>query len=284
LALQAKFPFEFMFKIDEPPPPEALQRVVDTKEPGMLLAQGDLIVYRDGNRNGKLDTQTYTRQSPDEILASSRDSQSFTSGDMTTEISYSLEYANRKFEPLQSHGALWESAPPDLLDSYRRLEPGYNLVRDIYRHSKTNNLSDTNETARVPLDTSIPLVLRADINPDVLCEELCWAEGTYREPGRDPTTFACPADPTDLPGVDARAQYDIQTESQKSWSYADGQTSYGGSDDCWEESTGRRFYKWTRTSEQGCAGTQIDCVYTQDALPAGAALPCIAYRPSESNQ
>jgi hypothetical protein len=218
---------------------------------GSLHAEGQLIVYRDGNANGKLDSRTFTRPSPDQILASSDEAGSA--------LQYTIEYVNRKVEPdpksrdaeLLAHSGL-------LLD----LEAGYNLIRFAL---------PSQQSERVANDTSIPIELSENpYEQRLLCEQWC----------ERPDDFVCPLDPADLPAVDSRAaQYDSKDQSTKSWLYYDGSRTYLGDEGCYQSPSGTYSYEWYRSTCEGCMCTGSQCKYQSDTLPEGATLPCSTYAP-----
>jgi hypothetical protein len=131
------------------------------------LALGHLVVYRDGNHDGKLELRSGTESSPDRVLGASSYWRSSPFGPQSNTTSYEFFYAD---------------APTAALAA------GFTLLRiPVDANGQQSNSDDS----AVPLDTQIEIVL--DSRPVVAtmnCGEICH---------QSPYTFPCPADPSDLP-------------------------------------------------------------------------------------
>jgi hypothetical protein len=248
LELESEFPLRFTLNLSEPPPLEVLHTPWSGFKPS-LYGSGQFVVYRDGNANGKLDASRFDKPSPDQLLAASAIGQYPAQRGAT----YTVEYVDRVPEFDGSAGGHSENL-------YDYLEPGYNLVQTDPSWDKPK---------RLPERASIELVLNErPILEQWLCTQFC----------AKPADFDCPADPADLPAVDARAEYNFTSDSDRGWYYVAGSQTILGNTHCQEQfESGARYFEYNESTCEGCTCENRRCAYWADKLPTGAQLPCASY-------
>jgi hypothetical protein len=263
--LEGEFPAKFELDLTEPPPPEALAVALGDGFDPMWMAQGQLVVYRDGNSNGKLDESTFAKPSPDQLLGLG--ARTYYSG---PEPRYIIQYIERR-PVLDERRARWNiSSVTGTVDEtqlrwyaqqYDYLRAGYNLVQ-VDEHWENYE--------RLPNDTAVSLVIEANIAPLSLCQEVC----------QKPDDYECPANPSDLPAPEPSAWSDFDDGIDRSWYFEDAEVSVQLGTHCTLDENDRETYEYWRSECRGCVCPSIHCVYRREQLPAGVELPCQKFRPT----
>src|SRR5262249_23919984 len=102
LDLTTDFPAAFSVELDEPPPEQALFTPWSGEgaDPGTKQAGGELIVYRDGNHNGRLDRHDLDERSPDQVLGVGW---GITPSGVSQHHRYQIQYLSGDFHPKDPH-------------------------------------------------------------------------------------------------------------------------------------------------------------------------------------
>ncbi len=240
-----QFPAQFTLNLSAPPPRQALATPLANYFEPRVMADGQLVVYRDANANGVLDLSTFAEPSTDEVL-------SVSAGPSLPALDrqHSIQYIER--EPLfddaaaRADGFLGDAS---YVHQYDYLEPGYNLV--------AVNAAGTS-FKRLPEDE--PISLRLDANPwsrQALCQEYC----------QKPDDYECPADPADLPRTDKRSEYESDDTAGNSWHFTDGTRFVQGGESCSIGPSGVPAYEYWRLDCDGCVCESLRCNYEHHELP-----------------
>jgi hypothetical protein len=145
--VKPKFPARFQLEVIEPPPKEALRPRPDGLPGGWNAAI--LVLYRDGNHNGKLDMRTGDLATDDEVLGVSDNGTQSIFPDPSFSVTYTIYYSD---------------APLDKLE----LDAGFTLVR--FEHT-SDGCGGTIQN--VDLDTEIPIPISNEPKVRTLnCKEL----------------------------------------------------------------------------------------------------------------
>ncbi|HKP56344.1 MAG TPA: hypothetical protein VJV78_06480 [Polyangiales bacterium] len=265
--LKSEFPVKFTLELTEPPPPEALaMSLMDFFEP-KFMASGELVVYRDGNSNGKLDMSTFAHASPDQLLAVSALS-AWTRGNADVFVEYIerpvvFDEQRARSTNLGGTPGADEAALQRYAHSYDYLEPGYNLTRLV-----TDGYMLSYE--RLPDDTEISLVLDEDLPvQQKLCQQIC----------RKPDDAGCPSSPEDFPPMEAGAWISGDDETALSWYSGGAARAVDGGYFCSIDEFGNHTIEYYRSECQGCVCEVVQCLYRREELGPDVQLPCRSYQP-----
>jgi hypothetical protein len=233
-----RFPSAFTLELTAPPPPEAIWE----EEDGLQKAEGTLVVYRDGNGNGKLDPTTDSAASPDEVL----------SNDLQHSHGLSSEDSN-------ASGQTW-GYEVWYLDRPRK----YSDMLDL--HSGFNVLEYQSYGARVATEIALELLPTAELQAQ-LCANECVLQTYANE---------CPASAADLPAAPAGATSGF-AQSGRAWVWENGADGFGYQAQLCIVGRGGYSYSWSRTIADGCSERQFAwCHYGPTPEPAPD-WPCEAF-------
>jgi hypothetical protein len=238
-----KFPSAFELELAEPPPLEALY-----DHSGGKLADGVLVVYRDGNGNNKLDSRADTSPSPDELLHS---------GSYFSITSDSPETSTRPSE----YDVVYTDRPVKAgIGEPTDLQAGYNIVSRTYRGGTI-----------VGLQTETEVELELFPTP-ALQGQLCDTECIIL----DLTPFDCPESPADLPSRPDTAQSGYRQTGQ-AWVWEEGRDRFVFEASLCVENAGNYSFSWERTYGEGCLQRrQVACNYGPLPQPPSN-WPCETY-------
>jgi hypothetical protein len=240
VAITPQFPSAFELDITAAPPEEAMY---DAAEGGLRKAEGSIVVYRDGNGNGRLDPHPAGASSPDEVLS----------------------------------GELWDPGVLQSVDPRTTTRPwGYQVWYLSSAHEWTPEFSLHAGYNLLAWKEAITPVSELDIEllpTPALWTQLCTNECVTNEL----TPFECPASPAALPTRPdgALAGY---VANGKGWVWSDGPNGYGyEARNCTRSEDGKYYFSWTRQFANGCeTRRQQSCNYGPAATPP-ADWPCDSY-------
>jgi len=248
------FPAEFSVQLGDPPPRAAMVKCLD--HPRARCAKGDLVVYRDVNRNGRLDPRGFDAKSPDEVLGSGVGTLP-SSEDHGTR--YQVAYSNRT---LGASNIEWGTGAA-----------GYSLLVE-----NTDLPRREIGVEAQPLDADAEIELTISPTPYLqrwACSESCDITKERQ----------CPDDPADLLVEDfgePRAAEGLVGTAL--WERVDGDRTITTSARCERgvnddggQNAGREVFLFGRWTQVGCTRTFEGCHYERSELPEGVDLPCTEY-------
>jgi len=231
------FPSAFKLELTMLPPPEAIWE----DEDGVHRAGGTLVVYRDGNDNGRLDPMTDTGPSPDQVL----------SNDLEHQYGLSSEDRNLSMRPWGYE--VW------YLDQPRKYSDRVDL------HSGYNVLEFQNDGSRVATEIALELLPTAELQSQ-LCTNTCVSE----------TPVECPTNPADLPAPPVGAVSGF-AQSGKAWVWENGADGFGYQAQFCIRGPDGYSYSYDRTVANGCSERQTTRCSYGPALEPSPDWPCSAY-------
>ncbi len=255
LELDTDFPAAFSVELSEPPPESALFPVLPGEggTPGVKRAEGELIVYRDGNHNGRLDLHGFDESSPDQVLGAGEG----TAPGEPRPYTYRIQYLTDDLAVVNQ--------------TFPASKAGYWLLREG-RDKKTHEW-----TADVlALDGKAKIELILDATKYVqrwACSEVCDV--------RDPD--ACPEDPADLPPVQDIGEPQEGETASWFWSGEKGDRTEMILAECVRGAAAdsptsiHEVYEVSLTTQEGCTTTRTTCFYVRGRLPAGVDIPCTEF-------
>jgi hypothetical protein len=231
------FPSAFKLELSAPPPPEAIYE----EEDGLHRAEGTLVVYRDGNDNGKLDPRTDAGPSPDQVL----------SNDLQHQYGLSSEDRNLSMRTW-GYAVVYLDQPrkySDMLD----LQSGFNV------------LEYQNYGARVATEISLELLPTAELQTQ-LCTNTCLSV----------TSVECPTNPADLPAAPVGAVAGF-AQSGKAWVWENGDGGFGFQAQYCIRTAEGYLYTYDRTVASDCSERETTlCSYGPEPQPSPD-WPCSVY-------
>jgi hypothetical protein len=269
LDVTTDFPAAFSVELDQAPPQQALETIPAEygAKPGTKSARGELIVYRDGNHNGRFDRHDLDERAPDQVLGAGWGT---TPGGTSQPHRYQIQYVSDDLRPaLATLGLTSKKA-------------GYWLVRWTLEQIGGSWAWDP-ELLALDGKTKVELTLDATgYLQHWSCNEFCEL--------KDPS--ACPTDPADLPPVQEigkpvmgetaswfwEGDKDNRTQSVSAQCLRGArELPDGGTDAGWTgeaPGTVHEIYRVYLFSQEGCTSTAATCNYERGKLPDGADIPC----------
>jgi hypothetical protein len=249
LELDTDFPAAFSVELSEPPPPGALRP--SFTDPSVDLANGDLVVYRDVNANGRLDLHGFSGSSPDQVIGSSDGIHKRGDGQRAR---YKIVYLSDDI-PLGGANEVEGNGTA-----------GYTLTASIW----DEDAGEWSFDAGPPEDTEVELTLAAtQYLQRFTCSEICQAD---EEP-------ECPADPADLDFAALGEPLPSRGAPDQYWEHEEGERTVFTFLECQrgpgrETNDLREVYVFGRITQVGCLDSYLECRYEKSQLPAGVELPC----------
>jgi hypothetical protein len=249
LELDTDFPAAFSVELSEPPPRGAL--MPSSTDPSVDLANGDLVVYRDVNGNGRLDLHDFSGSSPDEVIGSSDGIHMRGQGQRAR---YKIVYHSDDI-PL----AGVDEAEGDG-------SAGYTMTTSVWDEDNGGWSFD----AGPPEDAEVELTLATTpYLQRFTCSDSCQADD---EP-------ECPDNPADLDLAALGEPLPSRGVPVQNWEHEEGERTALTSLQCLrgldrETNDMREVYVVGRITQTGCIDTYSECRYEKTQLPADVELPC----------
>jgi hypothetical protein len=255
--IDTDFPAEFSVTLAEPPPRSATIKCRDN--PNSRCAQGDLIVYRDVNGNGRLDQRSLDTKSPDEMLGSGLGTLPSNEDHGTR---YQVAFSSRTQAMRDGATAEWGTG-----------DAGYSLLIE-----RTDLQWRRIDIEAQPLDANTEIELTLSPTPYVQH----WACGESCDIKKE---MECPTDPADLlVGDFGKPRTTEGLVGAALWERVDGELTITtgtrcerGQNDDGGNNAGREFFQFGRWTQEGCTRTFEGCRYERSQLPDGIDLPCTEY-------
>ena len=247
LELDTDFPAAFSVELSEPPPAGAL--IPSPSDPSVDLANGDLVVYRDVNGNGRLDLHGFSGSSPDEVIGSSDGISMRGEGQRAR---YRIVYLSDDIPLAGANEAQGDGSA------------GYTLT--VSRWDEEHGWSFE---AGAPENAEIELTLAATpYLQRFTCSEICQAD----------EELECPEDPAELDLNSLGEPLPSRGVPVVSWEHVEGEHTVQTTLQCLrgpdENDDLREVYVFGRITHAGCTWTSLECRYEKSQLPAGVELPC----------
>jgi hypothetical protein len=248
LELDTDFPAAFSVELSEPPPAGAL--MPSSTDPSVDLANGDLVVYRDVNGNGRLDLHGFAGSSPDQVIGSSDGISMRGEGQRAR---YRIVYLSDDIPFAGANEVEGDGSA------------GYTLT--VSRWDEEDGWSFE---AGPPEDAEIELTLAATpYLQRFTCSETCQAD----------EELECPENPADLDFASLGEPLPSRVVPVVHWEHVEGEHTVLTSLECLRGPTGenddmREVYAFNRITYAGCVWTSLACRYDKSQLPAGVELPC----------